>query len=99
MQAATLLTFGNMINELSKRRSNVEVVADILRLGEAGKTEVLYGANLSHRQLEKYLSFLLNEGFLEKVAALTPGMKYRTTSRGTQLLENIDAVIDSLGGY
>ena len=88
-----------MINELSKRRSNVEVVADILRLGEAGKTEVLYGANLSHRQLEKYLSFLLNEGFLEKVAALTTGMKYRTTSRGTQLLENIDAVIDSLGGY
>jgi len=99
VQAATLLTFGNMINELSKRRSNVEVVADILRLGEAGKTEVLYGANLSHRQLEKYLSFLLNEGFLEKFAAPTLGMKYRTTSRGTQLLENIDAVIDSLGGY
>ena len=88
-----------MIKDLSRRRSNVEVVADILRLGEAGKTEVLYSANLSHRQLEKYLAFLVREGFLEKFIVPNPGVKYRVTPRGEQLLKNIDAVISSLGGY
>ena len=89
----------NLINELSKRRSNIEVVADILRLGEAGKTEILYSANLSHRQLEKYLAFLLQEEFLEKIIVPNPGVKYRVTLRGIQLLKNIDAVINSLEGY
>ena len=88
-----------MIKDLSRRRSNVEVVADILRLGEAGKTEVLYSANLSHRQLEKYLAFLVREGFLEKIIVPNPGVKYQVTPRGEQLLKNIDAVISSLGGY
>ena len=87
-----------MIGGLSARRSNIEVVADILRLGETGKTELLYGANLSHRQMEKYLRFLLNERFVEKVIVPNPGVKYRVTDRGAQLLQGIESVLESLWG-
>ncbi len=37
------------------KRSRIEVMADILRLGEAGKTEIMFEANLSYIQLQKYL--------------------------------------------
>jgi predicted transcriptional regulator len=46
---------------MERRRSSVEVIADILRLGQAGKTEIMYSANMSYFQLQKYL----NEGVLE----------------------------------
>jgi predicted transcriptional regulator len=49
------------------RRSNIEVIADMLRLGEAGKTEIMYSANMSYFQLQKYLAFLMQRGFIEKV--------------------------------
>ena len=87
-----------MIGGLSARRSNIEVVADILRLGEAGVTELLYSANLSHRQMKKYLRFLLSERFMEKVIAPNPGVKYRVTDRGAQLLQGIESVLESLWG-
>ena len=45
---------------LTNRRSSIEVIADILRLGEAGKTEIMYSANMSFKQLQKYLEFLLD---------------------------------------
>ena len=35
---------------MNNRRSSVQVMADILRLGEAGKTEIMYSANMSYRQ-------------------------------------------------
>ena len=52
---------------MNNRRSSVQVMADILRLGEAGKTEIMYSANMSYRQLQKYLEFLVNGEFLERI--------------------------------
>ncbi len=83
--------------EMNRRRSNVEVIADILRLGEAGKTEIMYSANMSYRQIQKYLAFLVSEGFLEQYVVPNPGVKYRTTPKGLQLLMNIDNVVGMLG--
>ena len=37
------------------KRSRIELMAGILRLGEAGKTGVMFEANLSYIQLQKYL--------------------------------------------
>jgi predicted transcriptional regulator len=88
-----------VIGGLSNRRSNIEVLADILRLGEAGKTELLYSANLSHRQLEKYLKFLLGEKLLEKIVAQKSVVKYRVTKRGEQLLSGIESVLESLWNF
>lgn len=80
----------------SHKRSHIEVMADILRLGEAGKTEIMFEANLSYVQLKKYLRYLTDEGFLQRIAVPNPGVKFRTTAKGEKLLENIDVVLDML---
>ena len=38
-------------------------------LGEngAGKTEIMYSANMSYAQIQKYLGFLLSHGFINRV--------------------------------
>ena len=40
---------------MNKRRSNIEIIADMLRVGEngAGKTEIMYSANMSYAQIQK----------------------------------------------
>ena len=82
---------------MNHRRSSVELIADILRLREAGKTEIMYGANMSYRQLQRYLGFLVKEEFLEQFVVPNPGVKYRVTPKGQRLLESIDAILDLLG--
>ncbi len=81
---------------MNNRRSNIEVIADILRLGEAGKTEIMYGANMSYRQLQKYLGFLTQHGFIELVKVGNPVITYRMTKKGLRLLKNIDSILEML---
>ena len=78
------------------RRSSIQVVADILRLGEAGKTEIMYSANMSFFQLQKYLSFLLELKLIDKVTIGNPIVTYRVTRKGLRLLKNIDVVLAML---
>ena len=75
------------------RRSSIQVIADILRLGEAGKTEIMYSANMSFFQLQKYLSFLLELKLIDKVTIGNPIVTYRVTRKGLRLLKNIDVVL------
>ena len=79
------------------RRSNIEVMADILRLGEAGKTEIMYSANMSYRQLQRYLQFLTERGFVEITKVGNPVITYRVNDRGKQLLESIENLLGMLG--
>jgi predicted transcriptional regulator len=72
------------------------VIADILRLGEAGKTEIMYSANMSYFQLQKYLSFLLRLGLIDKVTVGNPTVTYRVTRKGLRLLRNIDTILEVL---
>ncbi len=81
---------------MNNRRSNIEIVADMLRLGEAGKTEIMYSANMSYSQLQKYLKFLLQRGLIDKVTVGNPMVTYRVTDKGIELLRNIDSIIDML---
>ncbi len=76
-----------------QRRSSVQIMADILRLGEAGPTEIQYSANMSYRQLCKYLDFLTQRGFLEHSVAPNPGVKYRVTEKGDRLLQDIENLL------
>ena len=80
----------------NQKRSRIEVMADILRLGEAGKTEIMFEANLSYIQLQKYLRYLTEGGFLQRVVVPNPGVKFRITVQGEKLLNNIDVVLDML---
>ncbi len=82
---------------MNHRRSNIEVIADILRLGEAGKTEIMYSANMSYRQLQKYLDFMVESGFLEMIVVPNPGIKYKVTKKGQRLLQSIEPILEQLG--
>jgi predicted transcriptional regulator len=82
--------------KIEQRRSSIEVIADMLRLGEAGKTEIMYSANMSYYQLQKYLSFLLELGLIHKVTVGNPVVTYRVTRKGLRLLRNIDSILEML---
>ncbi len=65
------------------RRSEIEVIASILDIARSSikKTKIMYQANLSYTQLQKYLAFLTNIEFLA-----VDGRAYRTTKRGEEFL-------------
>jgi len=74
----------------------MEIIADMLRLGEAGKTEIMYSANMSYFQLQKYLNFLLERGLIDKVKLGNPSVTYRVTKKGLRILRSIDALLETL---
>ena len=82
--------------KIDRRRSSIEVIADMLRLGEAGKTEIMYSANMSYYQLQKYLKFLLRLGLIDKVTVGNPVVTYRITQKGINLLKSIDSILEIL---
>ena len=56
---------------MNPRRSKMHIFVDILRLihrknNKAKPTHILYGANLSHVRLKKYLGTLLEMSFVEE---------------------------------
>lgn len=81
---------------LDRRRTSLEIMADMLRLGEAGKTEIMYSANMSYFQLQKYLNFLLERKLIDKVMLGNPSVTYRVTKKGLKILRSIDAILESL---
>ncbi|MGB6874280.1 MAG: winged helix-turn-helix domain-containing protein [Dehalococcoidia bacterium] len=83
---------------MNQRRSNIEIIADMLRVGEngAGKTEIMYSANMSYAQIQKYLGFLLSHGFINKVKVGNPVVTYQVTDKGGELLKNINGIIEVL---
>ena len=81
---------------MERRRSSIEVIADMLRLGEASKTEIMYSANMSYFQLQKYLNFLLQLKLIDKVTVGNPTITYRVTRKGLRLLRSIDGILEML---
>lgn len=71
----------------------------MLRIGEkgAGKTEIMYSANMSYTQIQKYLVFLVNHGFVNRVTVGNPHVYYQLTPKGARLLESIDVITEVLG--
>jgi predicted transcriptional regulator len=84
---------------VTRRRSNIEIIAEMLKVGEngAGKTRIMYNANLSYTQIQKYLGFLMNEGFIDKVQVGNPSVNYHITDKGLKLLQSIHSVFEMLG--
>jgi len=83
---------------MQRRRSNIEIIGDMLRIGAngAGKTEIMYSANMSYSQLQKYLSMLISQGFIDRLELGNPMVTYRVTERGSTLLRSIDTILDVL---
>jgi predicted transcriptional regulator len=83
---------------VGRRRSNIEIIADMLRVGEngAGKTEIMYTANMSYSQIQKYLDYLVNHGFINKVNLDNTMVAYQVTESGLKLLKVIDTLMKML---
>ena len=83
---------------MSRRRSNIEIIAEMLRCGEngAGKTEIMYSVNMSYAQLQKYLKFLLSNDLVTRVEVGNPCLRYHVTEKGAELLESIENVLEIL---
>ena len=83
---------------MEHRRSNIEIIADMLRAGGngAGKTEIMFSANMSYSQLQKYLGFLVAHGFIDRLTAENSHFNYRITDKGSNLVESINNVLEAL---
>jgi len=76
-------------------RTRVEILASILQVASKGalKTHIMYKANLSHRQLEKYLAFLEERGLLAEGIDEDLGNRiYRITEKGFDFLRKYSHV-------
>lgn len=83
---------------MNRRRSNIQIIRDMLRIGEngAGKTKLMYNANMSYAQIQKYLKFLISQGLIDKVQVGNPSVTYQITDKGQSLVKSIDAVLEIL---
>jgi predicted transcriptional regulator len=76
-------------------RTRVEILASILKVAQSGalKTHIMYKANLSHRQLERYLGFLEERGLLAQGIDEDMGNRiYRITDKGCDFLREYSHV-------
>jgi len=79
-----------------KRRSEIEIIGEILDLSKDGakKTEILYQSNMSFTQLQHYLSFLMEKDIIkENIIEIDNGKSskiYINTEKGNHLLEEIN---------
>jgi predicted transcriptional regulator len=81
------------------RRTNIEIIADILRflrLGETGKIEITYTVKLSREQTSKYLNRLVEANLLEDVEGEIGVPSYRITEKGLNLLSKIENMREML---
>jgi predicted transcriptional regulator len=69
-----------------KYRSRADIVAEILDSahGSTPKTRIMYGARLTHSQLNEYVSITMDRGLLEYDKKTHT---YRTTKKGLRYLE------------
>jgi predicted transcriptional regulator len=56
----------------------------------------MYSANMSYSQIQKYLSFLLSHGLIDKVELGNPVVTYQVTGEGSALLRSIDNILEVL---
>lgn len=80
------------------RRSTFEILADILRFGEASRRKILYGSDIRSDLLDKYLSLLTERG-LVSVTRKGNQKIYRTTKEGENFVRQVDEAYRRLGKW
>ena len=81
------------------RRSSFQLISEILsllRLGEVGKTEVMYTVRLTHAQTQKYLSRLVQLHLVDQRNGEGRVPSYRITQKGLDVLVKIEQVQEML---
>jgi len=87
---------------MKNRRSEIEIISKILDVtnGGAKKTEILYQGNLSYRQLQDYLTYLIDKNIIEEEYIKDNGNShklYKTTEKGFNVLIDINRLLLKLG--
>lgn len=69
-------------------RGRIEIFADIIKTAsqEQIKTHIMYSANLSYAQIRRYITELLEMGFIEEI----DGRAYRATEAGRHFLNTYE---------
>jgi predicted transcriptional regulator len=78
---------------MSQKRSKDQIIAQILSLCRedgAGKTRIVYQANLNFHTVKMHLGLLLKNGLLDEF--LGEQTIYKTTAKGEQALEHLREV-------
>lgn len=72
---------------MTSRRSNLEIVAEILRIARKGarKTRIVYHANLNFKMLGEYLDKMEEAGL---VSSWDENGQIKTTEKGREYLEH-----------
>ncbi len=74
---------------VTKDRSRWEIILDVLKAiqedNKAKKTHIMQRVYLDWRNFDRYFSFLLEEGFIER----TPDTYYRLMEKGERLLTRL----------
>ena len=85
------------IQMLWERRDRLHIMKEIMEAAKGGqlKTRIMYMVNLSYSQVNEYLSFLIEMGFLS--AQLKNGKKvYETSAKGELYIENYHELLNLL---
>ena len=79
----------NDVQSLWERRDRLHIMAEIMEVAKESKlkTRIMYKVNLSFSQVNEYLSFLTEMGFL-KVRVENGQKLYETTAKGKLYIEN-----------
>ena len=86
----------------ASHRGRMDIIAHILKsaVGGVRKTSIMYQCNLSFKQLETYLGFLLTKNLLKAFTRResAPSKFFETTDRGKDFLrayQNLNALMSS----
>lgn len=84
--------------KFASRRSNVQVIADILAeaMNGASKTRLVYKANLNFKVMERYLRFLNDRNMIQLVKEGDGRDRYLITQRGREFLLHYSQVEEML---
>jgi len=92
-----------MTQKLPKYRSQMRIYVDVMRViqredNRAKPTRILYGANLSHDRLIKYLEELKTLGVIEEIANEDDRF-YKLTQKGIEFLNQFRAIERFAGAF
>jgi len=81
---------------MAERRNKHEIFYDILNLisrenGKVKPTHILYGGNLSHDRLKRYLNELVEAGFIEKIEDKGK-LFYQLAEKGYKFIEEFKKI-------
>ena len=79
----------NSSQKLWDRRDRLQIMAEIIKLTKESqlKTRIMYSANLSFSQLNQYLSFLTDKGFI-RVRVENGKKLFEATTKGKKYIDN-----------